>query len=63
MKKFWMVCSSASNSCQVKHETKEKAVDEAKRLAETNPGKVFHVLECVGYWFTPPAIKFSEEYE
>lgn len=63
MKKFWMVCSSTSSTSNKKHETKQDAINEAERLAKDNPGKAFHILESIGYWFTPSPVEFSTEYD
>lgn len=46
-KKFYMVWCEIGNPPTVKHETHDKACREAERLATFNPGRTFHVLECV----------------
>lgn len=45
---FFMVHRDGSVGPSVKHDTEEKAVEEAKRLAATNPGQKFYVLVALG---------------
>lgn len=45
---FFMVHRDGSVGPSVKHATEEKAVEEAKRLAATNPGHKFYVLVALG---------------
>ncbi|PLX71791.1 MAG: hypothetical protein C0602_00020 [Denitrovibrio sp.] len=44
--KFWMVLQEGSTYTKVKHDSYEKARDEAKRLAKKEAGKKFYVLGC-----------------
>lgn len=45
MKKYYMVHRVDGRGASVKHDTLESALTEAKRLASTNPGIEFTVLE------------------
>lgn len=45
-KKFWMITGDG-NSPKVRHANRQDAVREAERLAKTNPGIEFFVLEAV----------------
>ena len=45
-KKFWMITGDG-NSPKVRHTNRQDAVREAERLAKTNPGTEFFVLEAV----------------
>ncbi len=48
--KYWMVHSSEKRAPKVKHETKDNAEAEAKRLAEQHIGEKFFVLETTAYY-------------
>lgn len=45
---FWLVWNPQGYNPQHKHSTEDDAVREAERLARTNPGQTFIVLESVG---------------
>lgn len=45
-KKFWMITGDG-NSPKVRHANRQEAVREAERLAKSNPGTQFFVLEAV----------------
>lgn len=45
---FWMVLCDGSEYTRVRHNTKDRAVQEAKRLAAQTKGVKFFVLECIG---------------
>lgn len=45
---FWLVWNPQGYNPQHKHNTEDGAVREAERLARTNPGQTFIVLESVG---------------
>ena len=54
MDKFWIVCKSGCEfRAIVKHETRDKAVDEAERLTKDIGGK-FLVFELIGEWAKVP---------
>jgi hypothetical protein len=69
--KFWMVQGENESSPsihripqpKVAHDSKLAAIEEAERLAIINPGKVFHILECiascqsspVSWWWQEPS--------
>jgi hypothetical protein len=46
-KAFWLVWSPQGNSPTHQHETRQLADREAERLARTNPGRYFIVLQAV----------------
>lgn len=43
---FWMVWCPHGHSPTVRHATRTKAANEAKRLARENPDREFYVLEA-----------------
>lgn len=45
--KFWMVWNERRDVPSHKHPSAEEARREAERLARTNPGQQFHVLELM----------------
>jgi hypothetical protein len=45
-RKFWMITGDG-NSPRVRHSNRQDAVREAERLAKSNPGTEFFVLEAV----------------
>lgn len=47
MNQFWMVWNPQGHSPTVKHESEESAAREAERLARSNRGQSFYVLEAV----------------
>ena len=47
MKKYFMVHNPGNKYPTKQHETKESAVEEAKRLASANTDRVFVVLETI----------------
>ena len=51
--KFWMVKAIDGGAPNVMHKSKKSANDEAQRLAETNPGRAYAVLEATNAWSTP----------
>lgn len=51
-KRFWMVWNPGNRAPTVKHPTLEKAKAEAQRLARTNPGQEFIVLQSLGAFKT-----------
>lgn len=55
LQRYWMVhnASSYTGSPNVKHPSKTQARKEAKRLAESNPGTVFAVLEAIDAFQKP----------
>lgn len=48
VKPFWMVYGIGAGAPTYQHETEQSAVNEAKRLARSAPGRTFVVLEAVG---------------
>ena len=53
MYKYWFVHKPVSgNAPKVKHESYKSAADEARRLAQLNPGVTFFVLEAVSAFVT-----------
>jgi len=44
--KFWMVYGEGAGRPTYRHETKQSAKDEAKRLASCHPGRRFYVLQA-----------------
>ncbi len=50
--KFWMVYCEGGGSPKQKHETLDKAIDEAKRITQKE-GKPTYILGCVGYFEIP----------
>jgi hypothetical protein len=46
--KFWMVWNPSGRAPTYRHPTKASALDEARRLAESNVGQHFFVLKAVG---------------
>ncbi len=48
--KFWLVWRNGSQSAAKQHPTLEKAQIEASRLAKTNPGAEFYVLESLNLY-------------
>lgn len=52
---FWMVFGEGQRAPAVMHHSPESATDEARRLARTNPGLRFFVLEAKrGYMTADP---------
>ena len=47
-KPFWLVWNPQGYNPQRKHKTLDDATREAERLARTNPGKYFIVMQSVG---------------
>ncbi len=50
--KFWMVYCEGGGSPKQKHETLDKAIDEAKRITQKE-GKITYILGCIGYCEVP----------
>lgn len=48
MNTFWLVWSPDGHNPQHRHATDTLAKQEAERLARSNPGKEFFVLEALG---------------
>ena len=46
MKKFWTVWRNGDDESKVMHDSKVKAIAEAKLLAGVNPGSIFFVMEA-----------------
>jgi len=44
---FWLVWNPGGRSPYFKHDTEAGAITEAERLARTNPGETFVVVEAV----------------
>jgi hypothetical protein len=58
MQKFWMLWVPTRGEPKVKHETRQIAEEEAKRLANKN-GEPVYLLECVGcYELQDVPVKF-----
>ena len=51
-KRFWMVWNPNGRRPVVKHETPQKAMAEAHRLASEHPWDRFYVLEAIGGFTT-----------
>lgn len=45
---FWMVLADNSNQTNMRHDTRDRAQNEATRLAGINPGIRFFVLQSIG---------------
>lgn len=45
---FWMVLADNSSQTTVRHDTRDRAQNEARRLASANPGIRFFVLQSIG---------------
>lgn len=52
---FWMVWREYSRDTAYRHNTREGADDEAKRLARQCPGEMFYVLKCAAGFVCPVA--------
>lgn len=48
MKPFWIVLSHTAPMTPYRHNTRDAAITEARRLATANPGKAFAVLQSIG---------------
>ena len=46
--RFWLVWNPSRDMPQVKHNTREAAIDEATRLAKLHPGEQFYILCATG---------------
>ncbi len=44
---FWMIYGIGQRAPEMRHDSHQSAIEEAKRLARNNPGKTFVVLEAV----------------
>jgi len=51
--RFWMIHGHGRGAPTVQHNSFEKALDEAKRLARNDPGTRFFVLESVAIAVKP----------
>ena len=60
MQTFYMVLNEATKYTAAKHQSKHSAVVEARRLARSNPGTPFVVLEAVGHAVYEEPAKFVE---
>lgn len=47
-KTWYVIWNEEHGSPKFKHDERDAAIDEAKRLARLNPGKQFHVLGLIG---------------
>lgn len=56
---FWMVWNPDGNAPRYKHRTEEAAFAEAERLARTNKGQVFVVLESAGARLVDDMVKIN----
>ncbi len=54
-KQFWMITGDG-NAPKVRHYNKQDAMREATRLAETNPGKEFFVMQSVDMLTQPSGV-------
>ena len=54
-RKFWMITGDG-NSPKVRHTNRQEAVREAERLAKSNPGIEFFVLESVEFITQPTGV-------
>jgi hypothetical protein len=54
-RKFWMITGDG-NSPKVRHTNRQDAVREAERLAKSNPGIEFFVLESVEFITQPTGV-------
>lgn len=54
-KKFWMITGDG-NAPKVRHFNRQDAVNEASRLAKSNPGKEFFVMETVEMLTQPSGV-------
>lgn len=54
-KKFWMITGDG-NAPKVRHANRQDAVNEASRLAKSNPGKEFFVMETVEMLTQPSGV-------
>jgi hypothetical protein len=54
-KKFWMITGDG-NAPKVRHFNRQDAVNEASRLAKSNPGKEFFVMEAVEMLTQPSGV-------
>lgn len=46
--RFYMVYGDNKNQPKIKHPTLQSAINEAERLAKTNPGIIFYILQSFG---------------
>lgn len=53
--KFWMITGDG-NTPKVRHYNRQDAVNEASRLAKSNPGKEFFVMETVEMLTQPSGV-------
>lgn len=54
-KKFWMITGDG-NAPKVRHYNRQDAANEASRLAKTNPGKEFFVMETTEMFIQPSGV-------
>ena len=54
-KKFWMITGDG-NAPKVRHYNRQDAVNEASRLAKSNPGKEFFVMETTEMFTQPSGV-------
>lgn len=47
MNRFWMVWNEGNQNPRVKHSSSMLARSEAERLARSNPGQKFYVLDAI----------------
>lgn len=60
MEKRYMVSNPNGSAPKATHETKEEAINEAKRLAEIHPKSAFFVLEILGVVESKIKIEYKE---
>lgn len=58
MKPYYYVCKVGGNAPTKRHQTIELAKIEAERLDQQHPGKVFEILQCLGFSQTQAASTF-----
>lgn len=58
--KFWMVFNSSARGPKQRHNSEQKAREEADRLAAQHPGAKCYVLEAIGYATTGDKQKGGE---
>jgi hypothetical protein len=55
-KKFWMITGDGNAPLWYRHFNRQDAVNEASRLAKSNPGKEFFVMESVEMLTQPSGV-------
>lgn len=57
---FYMVLNRETGRSHVQHDTKEKAMSEATRLAIANPRQTFYVMVAIGKALVEPPRPYQE---